>query len=77
MKNKTLINISKGLLLHMLIQCTDDQQLMFKKMYCYSHLEYSIEQAVNVMNPDAIDHAFTQIENTLEKNEIKRQNKIN
>ena len=68
MKNKTLINVSRQLLKDLLSQCTEGQQLMFKRMYCHRNLELPINEAVDQMDPDKIDFAITQTERSVAKN---------
>lgn len=68
MKNKTIINITKKIIKELLLECSDEQQLMFRKMYCNENLELSISDVVDQMLDDKIDFALTQIERTLEKN---------
>lgn len=73
MKNKTIINITKNMIKELLLECSDEQQLMFKRMYCSKNLELSISDAVEQMSNDKIDFALTQIERTLEKNRISNK----
>jgi hypothetical protein len=68
MKNETLKNAAKQILKDLLAQCTEGQQLMFKRMYCHKDLEKPINDAVDQMADDKIDWAITQTERTVEKN---------
>lgn len=68
MKNETIKNVAKEMLKKLLSECTDGQQLMFKRMYCHKNLELSIDEAVDQMKDDKIDWAMTQVERTVEKN---------
>lgn len=68
MKNRTISNIAKKMLKASLAECTDGQQLMFKRMYSNQNLELPINDAVDQMPDDKIDLAMTQVERTLEKN---------
>lgn len=68
MKNKTIINITKKIIKELLLECSNEQQLMFRKMYCNKNLQLSISDVVDQMPDDKIDFALTQIERTLEKN---------
>ena len=68
MKNETIKNLAKEMLKELLSECTDGQQLMFKRMYCDKNLELSINEAVEQMADDKIDWAITQVERTVEKN---------
>jgi hypothetical protein len=40
---------------------------MFKRMYSNGNLDLTIDQAVDNMDPDKIDHAITQAERTIQK----------
>lgn len=69
--NTTIKNIVKKILKELLIECTDEQQLIFKRMYSHKNLELSINEAVDQMADNEIDWAMTQVERTVEKNRIK------
>lgn len=69
--NTTIKNIAKKILKELLIECTDEQQLIFKRMYSHKNLELSINEAVDQMADNEIDWAMTQVERTVEKNRIK------
>jgi len=69
MQNETIKNFAKEQLKGLLSQCTEGQQLMFKRMYCHRNLELPINEAVDQMADDKIDWAMTQVERTIEKNE--------
>lgn len=68
MKNESLINASKKLLLNLLVQCTDGQKLMFNRLYCHEKLDATPEEAVEQMDASNIDWAISQIERSLAKN---------
>jgi hypothetical protein len=51
----------------MLNDCTEAQQLIFKRMYSHNNLELSINEVVDKMDKSKIDHATYQVENTLKK----------
>jgi len=69
--NDTLIENSKKILLESLLQCTEAQQFLFKRMYSHKNLNASITEAVAQMDPEKIHIAMNQIERTLEKNQLK------
>jgi hypothetical protein len=48
-------------------QCRDGQVKVFKRMYAYKHLDWSIEQVVEAMPEEKLDWALTQVETTLKK----------
>ena len=68
MKNETIKKFAKELLKDLLAECTEAQQLIFKRMYCDKNLDYSINDAVDQMDDDKIDWGLTQVERTVEKN---------
>ncbi len=75
MKNQTLINIAKSILKELLSQCTEEEQLQFKRMYSNNHLDMPINEVVDKMNIENIDWAISQCERTIEKkNKIKEEN---
>lgn len=73
MKNQTLINAAKHILLNLVLKCTSGQQDMFKRFYSKKadKLNDSIENVVENMDVDKIDWAISQTERTIEKNGIK------
>lgn len=70
MTNETLITAGKNILKGLLSECTEGQQMMFKRMYSHKNLDRSIEDAVDNIDPEKIDHAITQCENTIRKNKL-------
>jgi len=68
MKNKTLIKYARTLLKELLAKCSEPQQLLFKRMYNHKNLEAPINEAVDQMEPDKLDWAVTQVEETIKKN---------
>lgn len=77
MKNTTLIKLAKDLMLSLIEQCTEPQQMLFKRMYCHHNLEATIKEAVDQMDPMKIDWAITQTEATIIKNNSKLEEKYN
>ncbi len=67
MKNETLISFGKEQLKESLSQCTEAQQLMFKRMYSHQNIELPINDVVDAMDEGKIDWALTQVERTLTK----------
>ena len=41
---------------------------MFKRMYCHKYLDKPINEAVDQMDVDKIDHAISQTERSVKKN---------
>ena len=68
--NDSIKKFAKDRLKELLKSCTEGQQLMFKRMYCHQNLKSSIDEAVEQMQDDKIDHALTQVERTVSKNKL-------
>jgi len=68
---ETLRRAAHTILKEGLAQCTDRQQMMFKRMYCHANLDLSIDSAVDQMEDGKIDRAIEQVEATIRKN-VKR-----
>ena len=66
--NKTMSDFARKTLKELLSQCTDNQQLFFKRMYSHNNLERTIEDCINMMDESKLDHAISQCERTIEKN---------
>lgn len=69
MKNETLIKEIKQKLKEILSDCTNSQQLKFKKMYYPSNLEASVDETIEQMDSDKLDWAYSQCERTIELNQ--------
>lgn len=67
--NQQLQNYARQQLKEDLTQCTEAQQLLFKRMYSHDDLERSIDEVVNNIPEDKLDRAMDQVERTLEKNQ--------
>jgi hypothetical protein len=70
MQNQTLIEKGREILKELLSQCTEKQQRRFKQMYAYPHLDMPINEAVDRMDPNKIDCAISQCENTIRRNKL-------
>lgn len=68
MRNKTIIEFTKNKLKDLLKECTDSQQLMFKRMYSNNNIDISINEVVDNMESEKLDWALTQVERTIQKN---------
>ena len=66
--NKEIQEFARTTLKEGLSLCTDAQQLLFKRMYAGGNLEMDINDVVDNMSEDKLDHAMYQVQNTLEKN---------
>jgi hypothetical protein len=71
--NKTIENIIRTKLKELIVQCTEGQQLLFKRMYSHDNLELPIEEVVDNMYDVQLDWAFSQVENTLKKMDERRR----
>ena len=73
MKNKTIIFIVKSMMKEMVTFLDDTQKDLFIRMYHYGKPDYRkpintlINDTIDDMDGNKLDHAFTQIENTLKK----------
>lgn len=66
--NDTIERYARGLLNDMLPQCTEGEQLMFKRMYAPKELwDSPIEDTIAAMDASKLSWAVTQVENTLAK----------
>lgn len=73
MKNKTIIFVVKSMMKERTTFLTDAQKDIFIRMYHYGKPDYRksintlIDNIIDDMDGNKLDHAFTQIENTLKK----------
>jgi len=72
--NSTLKSAGHQILKNLLEQCTEPQQLMFKRMYSHKNLEATMEEAVDNMDETKIDNAISQCERTVANNSLRAQN---
>lgn len=49
-------------------KCTEEQQMIFKRMYSPDNLDLHISEVIELMPPERLPHAKFQVENTLRKN---------
>jgi len=68
--NKSILNFAKQEIKKYLHQCSEPQQMIFKRMYSYNNLTLPIDEVVDNMPDEKLDWALTQVQNTL-KNQIK------
>ena len=52
-------------------RCSEEKQLVFKRMYANGMLELPIDKVINQMPYSKLDWAMVQLENTLKKNSKK------
>ena len=65
--NKQLQDFARATLKEGLAKCTEAQQLTFMRMYAREHLEWPINDVVDLMKDDKLDWAMQQVQNTLSK----------
>jgi hypothetical protein len=65
--NKQLQDVARTYIKEGLLLCTQEQQLLFKRMYAHGNLEKDIKAVVNDMPEDKLDWAMEQVRRTLEK----------
>ncbi len=49
-------------------QCTDDQKLLFRKIYAYKHPNYTMSRVVNSIPRDKLSNAMRLVKTTLDTN---------
>ncbi|MCK5615057.1 hypothetical protein KAR91_75035 [Candidatus Pacearchaeota archaeon] len=65
--NEQLQKYARGTLKEGLSQCTDSEQLFFKRMYSHNKLESSINEVVDNMESEKLNWAMEQVQRTLQK----------
>ena len=65
--NAKLSGFARAELKSGLLQCTDEEQYRFKRMYAHGKLWMSINDIVDNMEDEKLDWAMQQVENTLKK----------
>jgi len=65
--NKTLEKFARDTLKSNLAKCSEGELLTFKRMYSHGDLGKDINLVVDSMEPDKLDWAMSQVENTLAK----------
>lgn len=68
MPNKTLVTTAQNILKGLIVQCTLEQQYVFRLMYGHNKPDHTLEQIIETMEDlHTLDHAITQCERTLKK----------
>lgn len=62
--NDQLQNYARSALKEGLAQCTDGEQLLFKRMYSHGNLDLPIDKVVDLMPSDRLDWAMEQVQKT-------------
>lgn len=75
--NQQLQNFAREQLKMGLLQCTEAEQTLFKRMYAFPsgycqrseqpHLDMSIDEVVTVIPEEKLDWAMQQVQNTLKR----------
>lgn len=65
--NEQLQKYARDTLKDGLSQCTDSEQLLFKRMYSHNKLGMPINDVVNNMESERLDWAMKQVQRTLQK----------
>lgn len=63
--NANIQQQTRNYLKELIVQCTEPQQLLFKRMYSHNDLNKDIEAVVQDMESGKLDNAVTQVERTL------------
>jgi len=66
--NKEVEKFTRDLVLEKLLQITDAQFMVFKRMYSHNHLEADRKTVANDMNISKTEHALYQLDNIITKN---------
>ena len=65
--NDQLETYARNTLKEGLAQCSDGEQLLFKRMYAHGNLDMPLSKIVNNMEPEKLDWAMDQVKRTLDK----------
>lgn len=66
-----LLKEKRQILKDMVITCTDEQQMLFKRMYSHKNLDLPMPDVVDNIPEEKLDWAIIQCENTLRKKQEK------
>lgn len=66
--NEQIESFARNTLKQGLMECTEGQQLLFKRMYAHGNLEMPINDVVDSMETEKLDWAMQQVQRTLDKN---------
>jgi hypothetical protein len=65
--NEQLQTHARDILKEGLAQCSNGEQLSFKRMYSHNNLDMPIDEVIDNMEPDRLDWAMDQVRRTLDK----------
>lgn len=63
----------RTLLKELLADCTEGQQMVFKRMYSHNNLELDINTVVDKMDESKYENAIVQCERTVKKNKTLKK----
>lgn len=63
--NKTLQDYAREYLKIELAKLPEDSQFLFKRLYSHKNLDLPINDIIDNMNEDNLDHAMQQVERTI------------
>ncbi len=63
--NEALQSYARQQLIDGLKRCTEGQVKIFKRIYAFKNLDWSIEEVVEAMSEEKLDWAMQQVERTL------------
>lgn len=66
--NTTIENYARKKIKEGLTRCSEKQQKFFKRMYSHKEPDRPIEEVVNKMSAEKLDHALSQVERTVLNN---------
>ena len=66
--NEQLQDYARTFLKEGLLQCSESQRLLFRRMYAKGHMDLSTNNVVDFMDPGKLDWAMQQVQRTLDKN---------
>ncbi len=69
--NEQIESFARDTLKQGLAQCTEGQQLLFKRMYAKGNLEMLIDDVVDNMESEKLDWAMQQVQRTLDRQALK------
>jgi len=69
--NEQLQNFARQKLKDDLTSCTDQQQVIFKRMYSHNNLQRSINDIIDNMSEEKLNWAMQQVKRTIDKNKEK------
>lgn len=72
MRHKDIINISRSLLKEIVVQLTEEQQNIFRRMYSSDDMEILIKDVVDKITDEQLNRAISQFQNTILKRDDKR-----